>query len=214
MRGLLLVLLALCCAGAARAQCNPLGAPAPIDVAVLQPDIVYHHDVDLAHLQAIGNSAEQAPRGWTRLGVTVISSGIDLRFVTDRLRVGGVYCLWVTKVTGTLGSADMNVYVASNYPEGSCEYAVVLAHENAHVRLNLQTLIDWIPRVRDALVTTVDRKFPMVSPAAPTAAEVRAFLLAGVSETLDQMNRDMAERNAYLDTPANYQRTAALCRNW
>jgi len=203
-------------ASAARAQCpTPSNLPRlQVQVQTVEPRIAYHHDVDLFGLPKIGNTSERPPPGMIRLGVTRISDSFRAAYETYSVpRANGV-CIWLGKVLVLLGNEVMDVYVAAEYPSDSCEYKVILAHENTHVRFNLETLRDWAPTIQAALVEAARRKFPAIFPAKPSQDELNRYLLANMTEVFDLMNQDMARRNATIDTPENYARENAKCDHW
>jgi hypothetical protein len=108
----------------------------------------------------------------------------------------------------------MDVYIAADYPEDSCEYRVTIAHERQHVGFNLAVLREWLPKVRAALTGAARDKFPASFPDTPTNEEVNHILLDPVAPVFQAMNQDMARRNGSIDTPENYRREIAKCGNW
>ena len=216
--GILTLLLALVgSASAARGQCPRLQnvPPLVITLNLVEPKITYHHDVDLFGLPKLERASERPPPGWTMLGLTKISDSLrtSFKFATVALADGRV-CVWLTEVNAQLGDPVMNVYVAAEYAPGTCEYKTILDHENTHVRFNLETLRDWMPSVKAALTETAKRRFPAIFATQPSDDALRERLLENLYSVFDLMNDDMRKRNASIDTPENYKRTAALCRDW
>lgn len=201
----------------ARAQCpEAANAAAPeIDIHIPDPKIVYHHDVDLFGLPKLEHYSERPPTGAVLLGLTQIADAFTAQtFFTLYPLPGGRYCAVLRRVEAVLGNPVMNVYVAEEYPPESCEYKVVLAHENTHVRFNLDTLRDWLPTVKAALSEAAKHKFPAVFSHKPDDNEMGQYLLSNMQATFALMGKDMAKRNATIDTPENYRRENAKCHNW
>lgn len=205
-------------AATARAETCPSLPNLPrlqINVQVIQSQIAYHHDVDLFGLPKIERSSERPPQGSILLGLTKIADQLRAAYTTVMIpRPGGQYCVWLTKIDATLGNQVMDVYVAEEYEPGTCEYTVILNHENTHVRFNLETLRDWLPTVRASLTEAAERKFPAVFPGKPTSDALTDYLLENVRSVFELMNQDMAKRNATIDTPENYRRENAKCHHW
>ncbi len=199
----------------ARAQCPRQPHAVAIDIEVPTPRIVYHHDVDLFGLPKLEHHSERPPKGWTILGLTKISDQIHYRLQWGMLPLAdGRVCVYLQHLNVLLGDAEMHVYVAAEYPEDSCEYKVILAHENTHVRFNLETLRDWMPSVRASLSESALRKFPVIYPAPPKAEDLVAYLSENMHLVAERMDEDMAQRNATIDTPEAYHKTSLLCTNW
>ena len=159
---------------------------------------------------------ERPPPGWVILGLTKISDQVRLGQAiirTTQLRDGRM-CVWLAQVNAILGDPVMNVYVASEYAPGTCEYGVILNHENTHVRFNLETLRDWMPSMKAAVSEAARRKFPAIFPGPPSEDQLRAYLFDNLRSVFDLMDEDMAKRNATIDTPENYAREHAKCGNW
>lgn len=214
---LFLLLFALRTAPAA-AQCpeTPPAARNPsVRVEVLEPKLVYRHDVDLFGLGRIKHTFEKAPTGWVMLGVTITSDhlAIQVRPVLLR-RADGRLCVWVTDVAARLGDPELDVYVAANYPEGTCEYDVVREHENQHVEINRSVVRAWGPRIGAQLRDFVARSFPMVAATTADVQKIPRTLMDRLQPLFDAMNGELRQKNGAIDTPENYRRTAARCKNW
>jgi hypothetical protein len=200
-----------------RAQCPVTvdASPPEINIHVPDPKIVYHHDVDLFGLPKLEHYSERPPSGSVLLGLTQIADAFTAQssFTLYPL-ASGKFCVAVRRIDAVLGNPVMNVYVADEYPPDSCEYNVILAHENTHVRFNLETLRDWLPTVKAALTEAAKHKFPAVFPHKPDGHEMEQYLLSNMQATFTLMGEDMARRNATIDTPENYRRENAKCHNW
>ncbi len=214
--GALLALASNLAAATVWAQCpTPRNLPPlQIHIQVVEPKIAYHHDLDLFGLQKVGRTSERPPAGMIRLGLTDISDSFRAQFETFSLPRSNGICVWLGRVEALLGNQIMNVYVADEYPPDSCEYKVILAHENTHVRFNVETLRDWAPTIQAALVESARRKFPAIFPSQPGSDDLNRYLLDNMANVFDLMNQDMAKRNATIDTPENYARENAKCDHW
>ena len=149
------------------------------------------------------------------LGVTMRSDQLNLQMKSKVLPLSkDRYCLWPTEVTGQLGDRSMDVYVAANYITGTCEYKVVLDHENTQVSINRSVIKAWGPRIEAQLrLAAKSTMFPMMV-SAPNGQQAVQALQASVQGLVGQMERELKERNGAIDTPEAYRRTAALCHNW
>jgi hypothetical protein len=182
---------------------------------VLEPKLIYRHDVDLFGLAKLQHTFEKAPKGWVVLGVTVRNDELRLEVRSRSLGLpGGRLCLWVEEVTARIGDPELDVYVAANYPVGTCEYSVVLEHENQHVAINRSVVHAWGPRIGAQLRDVVYRSFPLIVDSAEPAKQAITFLAASVKPLVDAMIEELRQRNGAIDTPENYRRTGERCKNW
>jgi hypothetical protein len=109
----------------------------------------------------------------------------------------------------------MDVYVASDFKPGTCEYRAVLDHENQHVGINNAALKEFAPRFRATLEKALAAQQPVFSHdgQAGTDAALEA-VQDRMNGHLDQFQQLTAQRNAPLDSQNNYGETAKLCSNW
>jgi hypothetical protein len=200
------------------AQC-PEAPPAArnptVRLEVLEPKLVYRHDVDLFGLGRIQHTFEKAPTGWIVLGVTITSDHltVQLRPVVAA-QANGPLCVWVTDVAARIGDPELDVYVAANYPEGTCEYSVVRDHENQHVEINRSVVRAWGPRIGAQLRELVARSFPRVIASRADVPKLPSMLIDRLQPLLTAMTEELRQKNGAIDTPENYRRTSARCKNW
>jgi hypothetical protein len=149
------------------------------------------------------------------LGVTIVTPSFGLEAHTQYLSQDGGYCVYLRGVDATFGFHDLDVYVASEYPPGSCEYRTILDHENQHVAINKNGLLRDAPLVRAALEQLVAEVRPVFSadPHAATQA-ITADLSRRMQASLDSFENDLAQRHAQIDTNSNYKATSEVCRDW
>jgi len=212
-----LVLAMLAPMGQAQAQCARPGMQSPmVQLKVAIPQVRYRHDVDLLGLPKIRErSVESAPPVKGKLlGLTVYGEGYRYR-IQDRNWRGsdGRYCHWLTRVDAELAMPEMTVYVAANYPIGSCEYSVILEHENTHVRITRGVMAQFTPRFDAELRAAVARINPVASPHADLS-DVAGFLDQAIKPFMQQLVGELARANGVIDTPESYRAASARCQHW
>jgi len=103
---------------------------------------VYSHDLATSQIEALWQSRYKTPR-MREPGLTMAEAGYELktRYRYERSRHGNQekYCVWAESVDIDFSFKRMDVYISSQYPAGSCEYNVILKHENQHVAINKRT---------------------------------------------------------------------------
>ena len=201
------------------AQCGPPppeAANPTVHLDVLVPKLVFRHDVDLLGLSKIHDTFERAPNGAVTEGVTIRHDRVgvqSVRVVSRRLN-DGHYCIWATDVVARVGTPETDVFVAANYPEGSCEYTVVVDHESQHVRISREVIQAYAPRLGAALRSLVRRTFPLYSTDATLIQRLPGWMTDQLRPTIDAMVGALRASNGAIDTQENYRRTNALCHNW
>jgi hypothetical protein len=128
----------------------------------------------------------------------------------------GLFCMWVESGDVEFSRVKMDVYITSNYAEGSCEFEVVRAHEETHVAIYERVFDKYLARMEAAL--SQDRRTPMQGN--PFLARSRRSGKAALSTILDDLvnglfadfNSESQRENAKLDTPERYRAESAKCR--
>lgn len=131
---------------------------------------------------------------------------------------GAGVCVWVESLQVFFGFGKMDVYLSSQYAEGTCQYGVILGHENQHVAINTRVYRKYRALMERALLR--DRRIPTkgnplsVQSMAQGKAMI-ARLINGLTNPLyERFKREVVSENAKIDTIANYKRTQALCKEW
>jgi hypothetical protein len=128
------------------------------------------------------------------------------------------FCVWVDSINVSFSYAQMDVYISSQYPEGTCPYQVILNHENQHVAIDQRVLARYraiVERVlkRSRSIPTKTHPMSVVSMNNGKAI-IDARLNNLVNPILEAYKKEITRENGKIDTPANYRRTQALCNNW
>jgi hypothetical protein len=115
------------------------------------------------------------------------------------------------QLTLTFGFDQMTVYVAREFPEGSCAYKEIYQHELRHVKAYQTHLANIEKDVTD----TLNRRFVTGGPWRGSAGQTTARLQQELNERwLPYIKREIAradEAQALIDTPEEYARVADAC---
>lgn len=177
------------------------------------------HDLDLNGIAALPGVETLGPGGKFQ-GMTIAEHRLDYRtgIAVSRHLFGGPQCAWIERVTVDMTPRKMEVYLPREYPEGSCEYDQVLAHERSHVDTHFDVLADSADKMRRALAAASG----LPARGAPLQVKDRAEAEKLVDDALDaaarpvfaEFKKTLAERQAVIDLPENYRWTASRCRDW
>ena len=111
----------------------------------------------------------------------------------------------------TIGFSPLTVYVAKEFPEGSCAYQEIYQHELRHVK-TYQTHLGTIEK---DVADTLNRRFATDAPWRGQPGETRARLQKELDERwLPYIQRELAKADAeqaLIDTAEEYERVANSC---
>lgn len=115
------------------------------------------------------------------------------------------------QITISLGFAPMVLYVAKEFPPGSCAYDEIYRHEQRHV----ETYQAHIAGIEKELFETLNQRFATGAPWRGPVGQKRALLQQELAERwLPYIERRIAgaeAAQALIDTPEEYERIANAC---
>ena len=199
---------------AAGAVCPPATGTYRVDVVLEMPPVKIHHDLSRAQL---GLLAFHGPTDRI-LGVTASSlrAGTSTRYAHRPLEGEGV-CFWVDHIDVLLRYEALDIYIASEYTRGSCQYQAILTHEKRHAKVARIYLDDYVQRIRSALASLAIPK-PRDPRRVQSVAEAEAKTQATVSKLLEpiiaRLREDMAAAQKKIDSRAEYRRVEKQCPKW
>jgi len=142
----------------------------------------------------------------------------NYRFQGSRQGKAGPYRIWASSVEVIFQFDRMDVYLSSKYPVGSCQYKVILGHENQHVAINQRTLAKYKALMLQALRSSRDIPTKAHPLTVANLDQGKARIAANIDGILyplyERFKKEVGTENGKIDTPANYRRTQALCRDW
>ncbi len=185
------------------------------------PAVNYDHSLSGAEIRAKSTSPSPADRaGLTRaplFGRLELTPAFDPGRKQD-----GKFAYWIHNLEFIYGFRELIVWIAKEYPVGSCEYQVTLDHEKEHVALDQRLVRESEAKIRQAMLEFTPlptKEQPLwVATEAEGDAAVEAIKAAVAAKSIgplyDKLRADLHQGNRDLDTPANYQKVYSRCSNW
>jgi hypothetical protein len=222
MRRLLLIPVLLILAGAAPAPKKPAKRPAApppfVEIVGDFPGPRILHDRTTGEIEAIRKGRE--PAGWHNPGLTVSEHVLNTRYELglEQDKPGAPYRAYLTKLWVEFGYTKLEVYVASEYARGTCEYNQVLKHEMEHVGIHASTYRRYKRMLREALAAPgllPTRKRPLhVRDAAQAQVQVDRKVKGVTTPLYDRFTAELLRAQGRIDTPANYKAIQKRCKGW
>jgi hypothetical protein len=188
-------------------------APYNIDVKVRFPTISFDHSRSIQELGKIFG----AGHGSRILGLMKPDMRVKTLPKAQGMSQGNQFCFWVNGFEIVLGYDRIDVYVAKEYPVGSCPYKATLQHEMRHVEVARKNLEKFAPRIREALDTgsIPTAQTPIiVANAAEATRDVRAISEENLRAPYTAMMRALRKAQRNVDSPQSYARVFRKCSNW
>ena len=215
-----LLLLAACGPDASR---QPIGCPQDpafdrsgfVKVHGEFPPAVLRHDLDLSGLARETVTTRASGRSQ---GLTKVESQLSFRSLVRSRTGDGQTCVWMEEVGVDLTPTTVEIFIPSEYPDGSCEYDAILVHERDHERVYRERMAVAVEEIRTALITArwlPARGNPLeVKDQSATEAMLNAKIRKVVTPVYDKYKDDLVIAQAELDQPALYQWVSKRCAGW
>ena len=115
------------------------------------------------------------------------------------------------QLTVTYGFSPMTVYVAREFPEGSCAFIEIFQHEMRHVKTYQAHLVNIESELTDALNRRFSTDTPWRGPVGQTRAQLERELnerwLPYIQREINRVDADQT----LIDSPEEYARVANSC---
>lgn len=198
------------------ATCPPARTPIKLNFKTEAPDPIHNHRLTIAGIaNLLRSQGMPAPAGQRALGITLTKTMFGLQAASQIMTRGNGYCVYLTSVDVDFGWNRVEVYVPTDFPKGSCQYNVVLDHENQHVAINRALLREFAPRLRARLEAILAGTKPLYTRSPNGATDVAlADLNKQLSGMLKEFESLQKSRNAGIDSPANYTALSGMCKDW
>lgn len=148
----------------------------------------------------------------------LMSGGITTNYVT---RFDGIVdnktdqtCIWFSEIKVNI-TIDPTIYVASDYPRGSCMHNAVMDHEKKHINVDRSLVNYYAQSIGKALGAELKRQAiygPIPSAQGDKMQQDMHDRIAKVmKKEMDFLNTERRKRQQAVDSLAEYQRVNAQC---
>jgi len=124
----------------------------------------------------------------------------------------GLSCARLERVRVTVGYRDVTIFIANEIAKGTCGFSETLGHEQKHVAINRQLLLEFAPRIENELKSYLrlygSFRVENVHDAEQRLHErVKDFM----DDMVEQMRTENLRRQQLVDSRSEYDRLAHVC---
>ncbi len=197
------------------------GEGAPVRYVYGFHEPVINHDYSTSQIEAIemglGNFADLQYHieGLTQAGFetnTEYHCGGYKRWFADE------YVMWIDSMTVEFSYNTMNVYVTNAFPEGSCQYEQILAHEKQHVEIHREVYKEFQEKIQEAMAAATGlptHSHPITTLNWDEGKEGLGKMITKVVDPVfEDFQTELQQRQDQLDSPENYTELRSRCPNW
>ncbi len=188
----------------------------PVRVAQRFDPPTYNLSANLATIQQLSRDPQHAipeNHGGLTLGLTHYEPMLQLEVPMRGMKFSnGLKCAHADHVDLTIGYREVIVYIPREVPQGTCGFNEVLAHEQKHVNVNRQLLVDFTPYITQRVQEFIRQNGNAGQQDMDTAsANLNAKLRALLAEVGQQMFDENTRRQRLVDSPEEYRRISLSC---
>lgn len=179
-----------------------------------------HYDFDtsrqgiirLAH--QVGTSEHEDIAG---LAIVSIVQNYVIVFI-QKIMPDGSICSIPAHVDIFLGYRNPKIYIADDLKMGSCEYNMVLRHEQAHQQINISALNYFLPRLKKGAEKIAASLTPLPAKSMKSVEQVNARLSKEFGKKFDRLinvfKKELRLEQSKLDNVHNYRMEGTICKDY
>lgn len=187
-----------------------------VEVAAVFGEINVDNKKNLGELQDLARKKENIiPEDQPMaLGLTKYTPVFRLHSPVMRRRMSdGSFCARVQYVDVQIGFDEVIIYIAKEFKEESCSFKAIMGHEQKHIDLNRQILMEYVPKIKDRLVRYLkDNGVAIVSNEEYSEKILRDKIEGVAKGLLLEIARENENRQRIIDTPEEYERINSTCK--
>lgn len=139
-----------------------------------------------------------------------------ISFMFEEYRNSGQACVHYDKIDVKI-HIDPTIYVASDFPPGSCEHNAVLGHERKHIKMDRLIVNKYAKRIGREIYRQISRAGFSYGPVNSSSVKsLQKQMQDNVSNIVkaetDRMNEERRRRQQGIDNLAEYERVRNACR--
>lgn len=173
---------------------------------------------------ALKKSLQKNDPDTTHSGETGMLMGVTTSKVTDHTRIffsllsdnRGNTCIYPSRIVLNV-RYDAGVFIASEVRALECSYKITMAHENQHVRYDIQTLNEYLPRIQMEMMHYLKSfgyqgRGPFRSgEATMVQKELMEEIRRAAAPMYERMREVRRTRQESLDTAESYRKQGEIC---
>ncbi len=144
-----------------------------------------------------------------------ISASQSMRYGTMTNNASREICYWYTNIDVML-HINPTIFIAREFPQGSCKHNAILAHEQQHVMIDREIVNKYAKIIGDALNNEVRKKSVFGPLPLSRQGELEAYLKSNMQNILtvytQKMNDERKQRQQAFDNLKEYERVNHMCK--
>ena len=199
--------------------CATLKAEPEIVFTTSYGKLRYDYSYNLQELTRLGQQYNIVEKGLFASGLAIVSVNWEVSLDTISKIIGDTnICVVPTKLKVFIGYQDPTIYISNQLSPGSCEYNVVVRHEQTHHQINTAALEYFIPSLRQAVEKIAKeikaRQIDSPSKIDDATNALTEEYIANIEPLIRHFKSELLKEQGKLDNQMNYAMESNLCRRF
>lgn len=176
------------------------------------------YNMDLGHkpLTDLGQSLGIVEKGLFAAGLATVGVNWELGVDTiSRVLDENDICVIPVKVNIFIGYENPVIYISKDLKPETCEYNIVLRHEQTHQQINKLALEYFVPRLKKAVEAIAKDVKPVgierLSQIDETNEQISKEYIREISPLVEHFKKELLKEHGKLDNQANYDHESDMC---
>lgn len=202
-------------AGAADNPCAKYAVTPQLKFGIRYGNLRYDYSSDRQHLSEMAGYYNLRESGMFTAGLSLSDINGQVQLFTTVYKEGELVCLVPESLEISLGYRQPVIYLLQDLKKGSCEYNLVLRHEQQHQQISIMALEHFAPQIQRAMAQKLAQSIPFaVEDDADADVQTTALneeYWQYFSPLLEQFRAALLKEQQKLDSRQNYEFEDKLC---
>ena len=200
-----------------RASCPDNFALPEIEFYTSYGKLKYDHTKNTQEITLMAKKANTLEKGLFASGLTSISINMDIS-INSISKISGEdkFCVYPKDLSLSIYFSNPTIYISNQLKPNTCEYNVVLRHEQAHVQINKHVLDYFLPLLKKATIeifkSIKPKQISNLSLIDKASADITAEFNKKISPLYNYFKQQIITEQQKLDNENNYQYESQLCQ--
>lgn len=198
-------------------RCDKLNYVPEIVFTTSYGKLNYDFSLNTRSLTELGQKLGIIEKGLFASGLATVGVNWELSVDTiSRVLEEDDICVIPVKVNIFVGYEDPVIYISKELKPNTCEYNVVLRHEQTHQQINKLALEYFIPRLKKAVEAISKDIRPVeierLSQIDETSEEISKSYIREISPLVEHFKKELFKEHGKLDNQDNYNYESNICK--
>ena len=204
------------CRQSISADCSSIEINPEIKITSSYGKLLYDTSKNISQITELAKKFNLVEKGVFAAGLSTVNINFDITINTFGKPINkSKFCIIPSEINIFLGLNSPIIYLSNELEKNSCEYKLVLRHEQTHQQINKTTLEYFLPIFKKAVKRIIKKIEPIETEDIKNIEKITGELTIKYNKKLtplvDFIKKEMLKEQYKLDNTDNYQFENSLC---